>query len=105
MRNGVNQMKFFSSDSCLEGCGGFWQGRFFHSTFPENFKQNNYNINILQFYSIIVCLKCLKLWGKNFCQKKIQIFCANVVVTIIINTTLVNVFVDLVVFTRIAGTS
>ena len=58
MRSGVNQMfKIFSFDSCLEGCGGFWQGMFFHSSFPENFKRSKYDINILEFFSIIICLK------------------------------------------------
>lgn len=25
----------FSSDSCLTGCGGFWQGSYFHVQFPN----------------------------------------------------------------------
>ena len=75
--------EIFSSDSCLEGCGGFWQGMFFHSSFPENFKYSKYNINILEIFSIIICLK---LWGKFFCQKRIQVYCDNFSVVTVINS-------------------
>lgn len=90
--NGVSMMLYeewckpdeiFSSDSCLEGCGGFWQGMFFHSSFPENFKYSKYNINILEIFSIIICLK---LWGKFFCQKRIQVYCDNFSVVTVINS-------------------
>ena len=90
--NGVSMMLYeewcepdeiCSSDSCLEGCGGFWQGMFFHTSFPEHVKQNKYSINILEFYSIIICLK---LWGQYFRQKRIQIFCDNLPVVMVINT-------------------
>ena len=74
--------EMFSSDSCLENCGGFWQGMFFHTSFPEHFKQNKYNINILEFYSNTICMK---LWGHYFSQKRIQIFCDNLPVTMVIN--------------------
>ena len=90
--NGVSMMLYeewcepdeiFSSDSCLEGCGGFWHGMFFHTPFPEHFKQSGYSINILEFYSIIICLK---LWGQYFRQKRIQVFCDNLPVVMVINT-------------------
>ena len=47
----------FSSDSCLQGCGGFWGGKYFHSDFPSDFEQRGYSINILEMFAIIVCLK------------------------------------------------
>ena len=90
--NGVSMMLYeewckpdeiFPSDSCLEGCGGFWQGIFFQSSFPENFKFSKYDINILEFFSIIICLK---LWGKFFCQKRIKIYCDNFAVVTVINS-------------------
>ena len=77
--NGVSMMLYeewcepdeiCSSDSCLEGCGGFWQGMFFHTSFPEHVKQNKYSINILEFYSIIICLK---LWGQYLSKKNTNI--------------------------------
>ena len=56
---------------------------FFHTSFPQHFKQGKYSINILEFFSIIICLK---LWGQYFCQKRIQVFCDNLAVVLIINT-------------------
>ena len=73
----------FSSDSCLQGCGGFWRGKYFHSNFPSDFEQHGYSINVLEMFAIIVCLK---LWGKFFKGKRIQIFCDNESVCFCLNT-------------------
>ena len=73
----------FSSDSCLQGCGGFWGGKYFHSNFPSDFEQHGYSINVLEMFAIIVCLK---LWGKYFKGKRIQIFCDNESVCFCLNT-------------------
>ena len=78
--NGVSMMLYeewcfpdsvFSSDACLQGLGGFWEGKFFHSKFPTKFTSKKYSINILEMFAIIVCLK---LWGKFYKGKRIQIF-------------------------------
>jgi hypothetical protein len=34
-KNGLEQIKFFSVDSCLTGCGGWMNGRYFHCSFPD----------------------------------------------------------------------
>ena len=68
----------FASDSCLPACGGFWEGKYFHSKFPSE-----YSINILEMFAIIVCLK---LWGNFFKGKRIQIFCDNESVCFCLNT-------------------
>ena len=73
----------FSSDACLSGCGGFWQGNYFHSIFPEFILRKNLNINILEMLSIIICLK---IWGKYFKGKRIQIFCDNEAVCQVISS-------------------
>lgn len=83
MKNGVGQMNFFSSDSCLSGCGGFWQGNYFHSLFPEFILTKKWNINILEMLSIIICLK---IWGKYFRGKRIQFFCDNAAVCQVISS-------------------
>ena len=64
----------FSSDSCLSGCGGFWQGHYFHPVFPDFIQNRKFNINVLEMLSIIICLK---VWGKCYKGKRIQIFCDN----------------------------
>lgn len=90
--NGVSMMLYeewckpdeiFSSDACLKGCGGFWLGKYFHTTFPPLFKQKKYNINILEMLAILIGLK---LWGQDFRQKRIQVFCDNEPVCTIINS-------------------
>ena len=90
--NGVSMMLYeewyapdsiFSSDACLQGCGGFWEGKYFHSNFPDYFEKLKYNINILEMFAIIICLK---LWGKFFKGKRIQIFCDNESVCFCLNT-------------------
>ena len=90
--NGVSMMLYeewcfpdsvFSSDACLQGLGGFWEGKFFHSKFPTKFTSKKYSINILKMFAIIVCLK---LWGKFYKGKRIQIFCDNESVCYCLNT-------------------
>ena len=90
--NGISMMLYeewcqpdsiFSSDSCLSGCGGFWQGSYFHTIFPDFILERNLNINVLEMLSIIVCLK---LWGKYFKGKRIQIFCDNEAVCQVISS-------------------
>lgn len=57
MYNGISMMKVeqwsapdsvFSSDACLEGCGGFWMGSFFHVLFPSKFKDKAFHITALE---------------------------------------------------------
>ena len=90
--NGISMMLYeewcnpdetFSSDACLEGCGGFSNGKFFHSDFPIDVKNRKYCINVLEMFSIMVCLK---LWGKLFKGKRIQIFCDNGAVCQVLNS-------------------
>ena len=64
----------FSSDSCLSGCGGFWQGNYFHPVFPDFIQNRKFNINVLEMLSIFICLN---LWGKCFKGERIQVFCDN----------------------------
>lgn len=92
MYNGISMMKVeqwsapdsvFSSDACLEGCGGFWMGSFFHVLFPSKFKDKAFHITALEVIAIIICLK---LWGKHFKGKRIVVFCDNMAACQVINT-------------------
>ena len=76
-------MTFFSSDACLQACGGFWQGIFFHVTFPKSILQRKYHITILEMLSVIICLR---LWKLYFRGKRIQVFCDNIAVCTVINS-------------------
>jgi hypothetical protein len=73
----------FSSDACLEGCGGFWNGNYFHSDFPTDILKRQLHIGALEMLSLLVCLK---LWGKAFCRSRIVILCDNTSVCIAVNT-------------------
>ena len=72
-----------SSDACLNACGGFWSGKYFHASFPEKFNNEKYNITVLEMFAVILCRK---LWGANFKGKRIQMFCDNLNVCHCINT-------------------
>lgn len=78
--NGISMMMYeewcepdeiYSSDACLEGCGGFWLGHYFHTSFPKSFKEFQYSINVLEMLAIIIGLN---LWGDCFKGKRIQVF-------------------------------
>ena len=89
--NGISMMEYenwstpdsiFSSDSCLSGCGGFWNGCYFHATFPESIMKQGFHISVLEILSIIICLK---LWGKHFKGQRIIVFCDNLNVCQLLN--------------------
>ena len=61
--NGVSMMEFenwskpdaiFSSDSCLTGCGGFWNGCYFHAEFPERILEQILHVNWI-FVHVFYC--------------------------------------------------
>ena len=72
-----------SSDSSLQACGGFWQGKYFHTAFPQNFQNDHFHITILEMFAVIICLK---LWRCNFKGKKIQMFCDNQSICQVVNS-------------------
>ena len=81
--NGISMMEYenwsepdaiCSSDSCLTGCGGFWNGCYFHAKFPDNILSKSLHIGVLEMLAIIISLK---LWGQYFQGKRIVIFCDN----------------------------
>ena len=78
-----NPDEICSSDSCLNACGGFWSGNYFHSSFPDYFYEQKYSITILEMFAVIICLK---LWGSSFKGKRIQMYCDNLSVCHCINT-------------------
>ena len=58
-------------------------GNYFHSVFPDFIINKNWNINVLELLSIVICLN---LWGKYFKGKRIQIFCDNEAVCQVISS-------------------
>ena len=90
--NGISMMEYenwsepdaiCSSDSCLTGCGGFWNGCCFNARFPDNILSQSLHIGVLEMLAIIISLK---LWGQYFQGKRIVIFCDNNSVCQVIST-------------------
>ena len=72
-----------ASDSCLVGCGAFFNGRFFHTQFPEFVKKQNLHINALELLTVVVTLK---VWGYLIKGKKMIIYCDNSASCKVLNT-------------------
>lgn len=92
MYNGISMMisedwsqpdQLFSVDSCLTGCGGWMNGRFFQCVFPEFILDQNLHINLLEMLTVVVALK---IWGKYLANLKVVIFCDNFVTVRVLNT-------------------
>ena len=73
----------FSTDSCLTGCGGYFNGLYFHTEFPEDLKQKKLDIGLLELITVIVALK---IWGRQFRGKRIVVYCDNQSVCQILNS-------------------
>ena len=73
---------FFSTDSCLTGCGGWAHGAFFHCTFPQKIAELKLAINELECLAIVVALK---LWGPSYRDCNLLLYCDNHVTVDIIN--------------------
>lgn len=81
--NGVSMMdltewsepdSIISCDACLVGCGGWFEGRYFHSEFPQFIKDQHLHINALELLTVVVALK---LWGPFLKGQKMVIYCDN----------------------------
>jgi hypothetical protein len=47
----------FSTDACLTGCGVFYNGKYFHSDFPENISNQIFFIAVLELFGIILAFR------------------------------------------------
>ena len=61
-------------DSCLVGCGAYFQGKYFHTNFPNFISNQNRNIKSLELLTVVVALK---LWSPLLKGKKVGINCDN----------------------------
>jgi hypothetical protein len=60
--------RLLAVDASLTGCGGWMNGRFFHTSFPKFILDQNLHINLCELLTIMVALK---LWESYFSSKKI----------------------------------
>ena len=75
--------KIFSTDSCLEGCGGRSQGKAFHAPFPGWLRnRNGTSINELELITVVLAIK---KWGKEMQNLNILAYCDNQVTCDVVN--------------------
>jgi len=75
--------ELFSTDACLTGIGGYFQGAYFHKLLPQFIVKEKWSIGVLELIAIVVALR---LWSSCFKGKCILIQCDNEAVVQIINT-------------------
>ena len=73
----------FSTDSCLSGCGGFYDREYFHSSYPDSIINQGLPIHCLEMLAVLIAVR---LWGRYCSSGKIQIFCDNEPVVRVINS-------------------
>ena len=90
--NGVSMMDLedwsnpddiLSCDACLIGCGGWFEGNFFHCEFPSFIRSQNLHINALELLTIVVAVK---MWGFALKGKKVVVNCDNSTSCKVLNT-------------------
>ena len=73
----------FATDSCLTGCGGLTELKYFHVRFPEWILEKGLSINVLEIIAVTVAVR---LWGTQFTGLKVQVKCDNAASVAAINS-------------------
>ena len=90
--NGVSMMPLvnwsapdavLSCDGCFEGCGGWFDGKFFHASFPPEVRDLELHVNALELLTLMVSLK---LWGHLLRGLRVKLFCDNEASVIVLNS-------------------
>jgi hypothetical protein len=63
-----------STDACLTGAGGYMQGYFFHTKFPDHIRSIAKHINEFELYTILLALRT---WGSLLRDKSFLVYCDN----------------------------
>lgn len=69
------------TDSCLTGCGGISDTRFYHSLFPPFVQDQDIPIYGFELMTVVVVAK---LWDHQFTGLKVKVNCHNQAVAVII---------------------
>ena len=65
---------WISTDACLSGGGGYFNGEYFHFDFSEELIAKGKYINQ---FELFVLWKAVELWGAKLRRKNILIYCDN----------------------------
>lgn len=74
--------ELLSTDACLEACGGWSQGHYFHTLFPTAIMEKCLHINALELVTVMVALT---LWAPRFRGRRITLLCDNMVSVLVLN--------------------
>ena len=74
--------ELLSTDACLDGCGGWFRGRFFQATFPGALKAKQLHINALELVTVLVALV---LWAPQFRGRRMTLLCDNMTSVPVLN--------------------
>ncbi len=74
---------YFSTDSCLSGCGGICKNEYFHSAYPSFIIAMELRIHQLELLAVLVAVR---LWVYRYPGAKVQIFCDNEAAVRVINS-------------------
>ena len=73
----------FSTDSCLQGCGGICGTQYFHFAYPDAIRIQSLAIHKLEMLAVLIAVR---LWGRSFQGMRLQIFCDNSAAVEVINS-------------------
>ena len=76
----------FSTDACLESAGGWSEGEYFKTRFPEwiiNWADGKLHINELEMIALLIGLK---VWSKKYSNRNFLCYCDNRVTVEVVNT-------------------
>ena len=73
----------FSTDSCLQGCGGICGLEYFHTSFPSFIRDQQLPIHKLEMLAVLIGVR---IWGKRLQGLRLQIFCDNSAAVDVINS-------------------
>jgi hypothetical protein len=68
--------EIIETDACLSGCGSICGSEYFHTEFPSNVLEQEFQINILEMLCVLVAIQ---LWSDKLHCKRILIKCDNMV--------------------------
>ena len=78
-----NPDSIIACDACLTGAGGWCQGKYFHTAFPQRIQALGMHINGLEMLTLTVALK---VWGKFLAGKKVTMLCDNLSSVVVVQT-------------------
>ena len=75
--------ELLSCDACLQGCGAWSQGEYFHRAFPTAIQKQGLHINALELLTLVVSVR---LWRKKLQGKRFVVWCDNMATVTVVTS-------------------